>query len=782
MAPPPALPHDPPHAYVIEYRPLDRCAPPFCRIRTRAVHGYARETMEDGDVGSNVTQGGGVTTEQFFQRGVQLRSGESFELDLPAATWRSELDTYVSAAQGRSPYHASITISLLSAAGAPQPITTEHVRGSSAAFRMPRERDAAELSRYGRHVRMVIPDRERRMLRVTMKNEGTELLSVGAPLVMRRVEGRGAKQAIIAAHDAVPFHIAEAFLHGGLGDAKADWVKRAVSDRGVYFSKGQSCGQGTGDFVVRFFLGGYFSAWGWPGMYGKGFDENLPTYLPGPVARAAEQGMTTVFVGNNFTVLPDVGNVGWDLGYQTELEHHTPGMAHVVERWAEERPHDDLLLVWWSSATHVPFPDGREGSKPLPPPLPRKEVDFAQVDGVWRNLLDSADYLAVAYDALRRADPHAARIMWIGADHSSAASGKMKRRAYRSPYNVGTGLLHAVGGTSEEMNTPFALVYDDETHAWPRGPRVVDQRTSSLVTWKAIESFLGLDLQLPRTSTFQAPFVEPGEAPIWDDRVIVSIGASGVVRAVLGDTAYALFQGQPTQREVWNVRTPAEAFALMGAPARVGGMVDEELYDDAKDPYEYENLAAKKAETTIQLRREVTDWMAAHWDDHTHPRHRIKLAFHESTKTEIFAPRPFTALVNDTPVPSSDPRTAQIQAKEVILLEGSDPVGIVELRGITSPLVLKCSANGLPLDVLTPERPRFNLAVARTNCPLAERARDVAGPGEVLFSFEPARAVAGGPGPAMPAPGAPRAVGNNDDLLSGLKRWGYVRDLDPKKP
>jgi len=741
--------------------------------------------MEDGDVGSNVTQGGGVTSEQFFQRGVQLRSGESFELDLPAATWRSELDTYLSAPSGNSTYHATITISLVSAAGPPQPITTEHVRGTSARFATSLEQDAAELSRWARHVRMPLPDRERRAIRITIKNEDSGPLSVGSPLVMRRVEGRGAKQAIIGAHDAVLFHIAEAFLHDGLGDEKADWVRRAVADRGVYFAKGQSCGQGTGDFVVRFFLGSYFAAWGWPGMYGKGFDETLPTYLPGPVARAAEQGMTTVFVGNNFTILPDVGNVGWDLGYQTELKEHPRGMAHFVERWAEERPHDDLLLVWWSSATHTPFPKGRKGgkgSKAPHPPLPPKEINFAQVDGVWRNLLDSADHLAVAYDALRRADPHASRIMWIGADHSSAASGKMKRRAYRSPFNVGIGLLHAVGGTSEEMNTPFALVYDDETHTWPRGPRVVNERTSSLITWKAIESFLGLDLQMPRTSTFQAPFGEPGSAPIWDDRVIVSIGTSGVVRAVLGDTAYSLFQGRPTQREVWALRTPGEAFALMGAPARVGGMADEELYDDAKDPYEYENLAAKKAETTIGLRREVADWMAAHWDDHTHPRHRIKLAFHESTKTEIFAPRPFTALVNDTPVPSSDPRTAQIQAKEVVILEGSDPVGIVELRGITSPLVLKCSANGLPLDVITPERPRFNLAVARTNCPLAEHSRDVAGPGEVLFSFEPARAAPAAPGPAVPAPGAPRSAGNNDDLLSGLKRWGYVRDLDSKKP
>ncbi|MBS2019644.1 MAG: hypothetical protein JST00_42675 [Deltaproteobacteria bacterium] len=782
MAPPPTLQQEPPYAYVIEQRPLDRCAPPLCRIRTRAVHGYATETMEDGDVGANVAQGSGVTGEQFFQRGVQLAPGDSFELDLPPATWRSELDTYLSAARGSATYEAAITVSMLPAGGAPQAITTERVRGTSASFVTPKQDDAARFSRYGRHVRMPLPQRERRTLRISIKNEGREPLSVGSPLVMRRVEGRGPKQAIIAAHDAVLFHIAEAFLHGGLGDESADWVKRAVADRGVYFSKGQSCGQGTGDFVVRFFLGDYFAAWGWPGMYGKGFDERLPAVLPGPVARAAEQGMTTVYVGNNFTILPDVGNVGWDLGYQTEIRHHPPLMARFVGQWAEERPNDDLLLVWWTSATHAPYPIGRKGPKPLQPPLPPREINHTQVDGVWRNLLDTSDHLKVAYDALRAAAPHASRVMWIGADHSSAASGKMMRRAFRSPFTVSTGLLHAVGGTSEEMNTPFALVYDDESHAWPRGSRIVNERTSSLITWKAFEAFLGLDLQLPRTSTFQSRFFpEPAGPPVWEDRVLVAIGTSGTVRAVDGDRAYALFEGRPTQREVWRLRSPAEQFALTGAPARLGGMIDEELYDDATDPYEYENLAAKSFETTVRMRREVADWMATYWDDHAHPRHRNKLAFHDTTDVELFAPRPFTALVNETPVTSADARTAHVRTKEVIVLEGSDPVGIIELRGITSPLVLKCSANGLPLDVLTPERPRFNLAVARTNCPLPERSRDVAGPGEVLFSFEPARAAAVGPAPVLPGPGAPRASGNNDDLLSGLKRWGYVRDLDEKK-
>jgi hypothetical protein len=95
--------------------------------------------------------------------------------------------------------------------------------------------------------------------------------------------------------------------------------------------------------------------------------------------------------------------------------------------------------------------------------------------------------------------------------------------------------------------------------------------------------------------------------------------------------------------------------------------------------------------------------------------------------------------------------------------------------------VLTCSANGLPLDVLTPERPRFNLEIARTNCPLAEGAHDVAGPGEVLFSFEAAAAHPIAAQPGIPAVGNASGPVENDELLAGMKRWGYVRDIDDKK-
>ena len=782
MAPPPALQQEPPYAYVIEYRALDRCAPPLCRLGARAVHGYAAETMEDGDPGSYVTQGGGITSEQVLQRGVRLAPGESFELDLPPATWVSELDAFVAPVNGSEAYDASVFVLATESAKAPVTIAEEHYRGRSVPFTTPKAPEAGRTDRYGTHVRLRLPSRVGRTLKIRIRNDGAKPMSLGAPVVMRRVEGRGPRQIIIAAHDAVPFHMARALLHDGLGEAKTDWVKKAVAERGLYFPMGQSCGQGTSNFVIRFFTGDYHAPWGWPAMFGNGFDETLPETLPGPIARAAEQGFTAVFVGNNFTILPNFGNIGFDVGYQSELKHHTPGMARYVEGWAAERPNDDLVMVWWTSQTHSPYDEGRKGAKPLMPPLPPREINLRQVNGVWRNLLDTVDQLEVAYGALRAAAPHAARVMWIGADHSSAVSSKMQNRSFRTPLALGTGVMHAVGGTVEEMTTPFALIFDDESHAWPHGSRVVEDRVSSLVTWKAVESFFGIDLRVPRISTHQWSFSpDSNNARIWDDRVLVSFGSGGVLRALKGDLAYTQFQGKISQAPVWTIPA-SQQFAMFGSPIRTKGMSYEELYDDAADPYEYKNLAGDRLDTVLDMRREATDWMAAHWDDHDHPRHRYKLLFPEVTDVELFAPHPFTALVNETPVPTGDPRVARVRAQEIVILETAEAAGIVEIRGLTAPAVLKCSANGLPLDVVDSSHPRLNLVVARTNCPLPEYTRAVAAPGEIVFSFEPARPPAGGGAHVAKTPGSPaRNTGSSDDLMSGMKRWGYVRDLGDKK-
>ena len=62
------------------------------------------------------------------------------------------------------------------------------------------------------------------------------------------------------------------------------------------------------------------------------------------------------------------------------------------------------------------------------------------------------------------------------------------------------------------------------------------------------------------------------------------------------------------------------------------------------------------------MRRELTDWQAAQWEDHRHPRHRNKLVFASTVDLDLFAPRTFTALVGDVPVVSSnDARLAHVQ-------------------------------------------------------------------------------------------------------------------------
>lgn len=788
-------PADPPHAYVVEYRPLDHCFTPACKISARRLHGWASAVMEDGDPGAYVAQGSGYEQEVFFQRGVLLRPGESYSFDVPEASYASELDVTLASAVGATDYDAEIDVDS-AAIGSHERLAELHRHGHSEAFTEPLATLAGRSERYATHVRHALPARAHRGLRISIVNRGREKLAVGAPLVMRRVEGRGPRQGFFVVNDALYFHEAYALLSTGTRDAKTDWVRRAVADRGIYFPGGQSPGNGTGEFVIRFFTGSYYSgAWGWPGMYGKGFDETLPLVQPGPVVRAAEQGLVTAFVGDNFTVLPNFGNVGWDVGYNSELKGHPTAMARVIEQWAHDRPNDDALIVWWSAATHAPFPgSGREGSvAPLPDPsvLPKSEIDSTHLNYIaksWRNLLDTTDKVQLAYDALARAAPNAKRMTWMGADHSSGMTKKMAARSYRLPSYIATGLGHVCGGTSEEANTPFAVIFDDPSEKQAKqlpfgAPRVVPERTNELVVWRALESYLGLDLDLPRQTTFQSPlFPDPHAPPLWDDRVLASIGFTGVLRASAGNESYAIFLPRINESPAWKL-TASEQLLLVGGPSRSMGFMDEELFDDSVDPYEYANLAGQRIDDTLRMRREVSDWLAAQWEDHSHPRHRNKLVFSDTVDVELFAPRAFTALADDVPVVSADERLAHVHAKEITILEGAQPVGIVELRGpgAASGLVLKCSANGLPLDVLTADRPRFNLEVARTNCPLPAGPHDVAGPGEVLFSFEPAAARPVAPNSGMPAIGNATGPVENDELLAGMKRWGYVRDIDDKK-
>ena len=311
-------PADAPYAYVVEYRPLDHCSPPACRIGSRQLLGYASAVMDDGSPGAYVRQGPPGEGEHFFERGIELRRGESFAIDLPEATHASDLDVMLASVAGDTDYNAEITISAKYNAAPDAVISDSTVSGHTASFAKTTPENIGTFAKYGRHVRMPLPERAHRGLHIEIVNRGSQRLSVASPLVMRRVEGRGPRQGLIVMHDAVTFQLEEAFLFGGTHDPKADWVRQAVAERGVYFPAGQSPGQATHHFSIRLATGGYYRGFAWPGMFGQGFDETPLARVPGPFARAAEQGFVTAFYGNNFGLVPTLANVGWDVGFNSE--------------------------------------------------------------------------------------------------------------------------------------------------------------------------------------------------------------------------------------------------------------------------------------------------------------------------------------------------------------------------------------------------------------------------------------------------------------------------------
>jgi hypothetical protein len=74
-----------------------------------------------------------------------------------------------------------------------------------------------------------------------------------------------------------------------------------------------------------------------------------------------------------------------------------------------------------------------------------------------------------------------------------------------------------------------------------------------------------------------------------------------------------------------------------------------------------------------------------------------------------------------------------------------------------------------------PERDRFDFALARANCvsPHGPHGAEDGTPprGEVWFSSELVRSKTAG---------TTSEGGTNSDTLQALRRWGYVRDLDPQ--
>src|SRR5262249_8989320 len=139
--------------------------------------------------------------ELFAKRGVIVEPGKALTFALPEGPYESVLDMSLGdASPSGGPFRAILEVRSGST------VTMQQIfEGASAAFQPRTDPSApARESIYWSHVREVLPRREGKAT-VTIRNDQNRPLAVGAPLVLRRVEGRGPRQAIVVLFDAVPF-------------------------------------------------------------------------------------------------------------------------------------------------------------------------------------------------------------------------------------------------------------------------------------------------------------------------------------------------------------------------------------------------------------------------------------------------------------------------------------------------------------------------------------------------------------------------------------------------
>lgn len=782
--PAPALP--PPqaeYAYVVDVRPLDRCVVPHCSIRGRDVTGYKRAVELDGDLGAYVSHGK-MDNELFFRRAVVLRKGETYAFDVPESRAPSELDFYLSA-ETSGDYRARLRISAQRSARAPEVLVDETFEGTTKAF-VPRTKgeECGKIEEFERHVRMPLPSREGRMLRVVIENTADTPLALGSPLVLNRVEGRGPRQGFIVVFDAALYYqLAKLFT--GTGDAPTEIFRQATAERGIFFPRGYSPANSTQLFVRRFFRNGYYANEGEPIVRGIGLDEEPTERVPTPIARFAENGFRTEQFVANFILNPDMSVTGVDGGYQNEYIsvkwpelYHPRVLAARFEAWIAEHPRDDCFGIIWMSTTHdavhIPIwgPNRKEVLGPTPPTLTDpKRYRADHVQWRWENLIDSADAVRDMWRAAEKHSPSASRLWFIGADHGLIQVYANERPARYPGSILPGGPQHRFFGSSEESWTPFALVYDGVARP-PGGPRVVEDATMEAAAWRAFEKLFGVDLGLPETTSFDSPALsgEDAWATRWHDDGNISLAHANAVRVAVGKWGYRQRQPSFVIAPIWD--QPA-SFQLMlggGTERRSGPFMSEELYDDEVDPLEMHNIAGAHPDVVLAMRRRVQDFLSTYYDPPSHPRHRNVLTFAAPVEVVLEGPRPFKVRVDGEDVTMTNPRRVAVRGKRIEIIEDRDAMGIVSVKGpgIASPLLLRCASSGQPIDELSPERDRLDLVLARHNCATKSEASPPYG--EVWFYAELVRSKASGV-----------TGGANEEALEAFRRWGYVRDID-KKP
>jgi hypothetical protein len=750
--PAPALPPAP-YAYVVEYRALDKCFTPSCAFRSRDVFGWQSELQPDGEPGANIQFGkhGNEFWELFFHRGRVMPAGASTSFELPESKSASELDVYFSAEEEEHDFHAAIVFEEVFTAAPPKVVDTREVNGRTES--VPRPLVAAQYaheSKAFKHVRVPIPSRDGHTIRVTIKNTGSEGLGLGDPLVMKRVEGRGPRQALWVMYDAVPYPLWDGLLRGPTHDPATEWLHEYVAKNGTYFPNGLTPGLLTTCFSRRTLRGDYFNEVGEP-MISRTYSQPPPEITKNVIASLGEKGVQTFAFMANFSILPAFSYLGWDGGYDTEQPDHPYAVASRYKDWVAEHPNDDAFVMWWIASTHLPWPPTRPVSAPapLPPGLAKSNYNPNVLPETWANALQATDYLKDMLATARAASPDASRMMYISADHGRGFTMRHENRAFRSPITGpwGGGMSHGVGADAEEMKAPFAVVYEGPNVKPNDQPHIVNDDVSIVATLRAVERFFDLSFDLPDTRSFDSPAFtsQASFESRWDDDVIAGIGVAHAYRFVRGNWAYSTHEQRLELFSFWDRAGPIQMM-LMGTPYRSGRIMSEELYDRTKDPFETNNVASQNMSTLLDLRRRTTDWLATYYGDESHARYRYTLTFPEKVTVTIVAPRPFLAWADGKEAPMQTPRSVEVTGTRIELQEISDTVGVIEVRGAFAgkPITLRCAENGLPVDATSATRPRLNLALGRTNCPVPRTERVSATEGSIMFSFERARATAGG--------------------------------------
>jgi hypothetical protein len=747
-----------PYAYVVEYRATDACFPPQCQIDGRRTFGRAAKPTGGGE-GAYVVIGSD-RHELFARRGIVVAPAREIRFMFPPRQEPSVLDmSLASTEEGGGAFRAVLEVD-----GSKFRRVFE---GTTARFEA--EQDIGLLGReekYFRHVRESLPPRTD-AITVVIRNEGTTALGVGAPLVLRRVEGRGPRQAFLVVFDAVPYPLFEQLY--ATRDESARWISSFVAG-GAFFRAAVSPGQLTGSFVRRFFRGDYFLLDGDPSLAGQGFDETAPERAPGPVARLAEQGFFTEAIGANLYLSPLLSRIGFDADYNIEpteqLQIHPRVLSARLAQAIGAHGDDDALFVIWYANTHLPWRPGRQDAPLLDPaPFQRKDVDLGVLEPIWRNLFDSVESLRSIVERVRTQNESAERIWVLTADHGHTFTVGARARPWRLTKELVTEPhMHCCLATEQEARTPLAIVEEGppgSPRAKTHGPYA--EPISTLAAWRAIERRLGVDLDLPATSAFALP--GDGE-PRFDDGIVVSVGNSGSLYGRHASLSYHALAPAPRVAPAWEV-DPKVAPLLRGSPAAIGGIPAEELYDPERDPAEEQNLAAARFGDLLDMRSRMSSWLAEYGDTPAHERYAYTLVFDRTTSLDVTAPRPFRL---ETEPHGAPPRAASRVTAEGSVFrfqDGERPLGVVDLAGsgVSTGLLIRCGASGLPLGRIDGAHPRLNLALARTNC-VGSLAGARAVPGEALFRAE-----------LVSQSDRTRAISSAPaELKHALERWGYVRE------